>query len=219
MEIKWLNDFDFLYYDLLNPKNTVVKKGKSISPYDRGVIENLWQRGYGFKLIFKLLLENKNSNFNIIETGTLRKINSWSDGQSAFLFTEFVKQFGGNVQSVDIDPNAVVTANKHINHPQFRSNCSDSVSWLESLPHKENIDLFYLDSYDCKWGNDKASAEHHLKEFKTIESYLKNTVVAIDDNTRLLTGERVGKGRLIYEYLSKKGIKPLYDNYQIIYKF
>ena len=48
------------------------------------------------------------------------------------------------MQSVDIDPNAVNNANKHINHPQFRSNCNDSVSWLRDLPNKENIDLFRL---------------------------------------------------------------------------
>lgn len=223
MEIanQWMTTFNTKYYQLLNPENTVYKKkkGKMISPGDRGVIDNLWQRGDGFRLIFELLLEKKSNDYNIIETGTLRKPNSWSDGQSAVLFTEFVKLLGGHVQSVDIDPGAVLKANKFINSEQFKSNNSDSVEWLINLPNKENIDLFYLDSWDCKWGNDVASAEHHLKEFKAIESYLSDTIVAIDDNTRLLNGNRVGKGRLIYEYLSNKKIQPIYDDYQIIYKF
>lgn len=216
---EWNKLFEEKYFSLLNPENKVIKKQKLVTPADRGVIDNLWQRGEGFRLIFKLLLEIKERNFNIIETGTLRKINSWSDGQSAFLFTEFVKLFGGSVQSVDINQVAVDTANSYINSPYFKSNCSDSVLWLESLSNKESIDLFYLDSYDCKWHDDVPSAEHHLNEFKVIEPYLNNTIVAIDDNTNLLDGSRVGKGRLIYDYLLNKGIKPLYDNYQIIYKF
>jgi len=45
-------------------------------------------------------------------------------------------------------------------------------------------------------------------------------VVAIDDNSRLLeTNKRTGKGRMIVEYLDSKGIVPVYDAYQIIYKF
>lgn len=222
MEIKqhWLEIFKNEYFDLLNPNNVVKKKGKMISPSDRGVIDNLWQRGDGFLCIFNLLLENKTSNFNIVETGTLRNINSWSDGQSALIFTKFVDTVDGNVQSVDIDLNAVKTSNSYINNKKFQSFHSDSVKWLKELPNKENIDLFYLDSYDCKWGNDVASATHHLAEFKVIEPYLNNTIVAIDDNTRLINNNtRVGKGRMIYEYLLDKGIKPIYDNYQIIYKF
>lgn len=221
MELKeqWKIRFKNEYFNKLNPNNTVFKKGRTITPADRGVIENLWQRGKGFELIFDLLLEIKDKNFNIVETGTLRKINSWSDGQSAFLFTEFVKHFGGNVKSVDIDPVAVSTSNNYINSSQFRADCSDSILWLENFSNKDQINLFYLDSYDCKWGKDTPSAEHHLKEFLIIEPFLNNTIVAIDDNTRLINGSRVGKGRLIYEYLTNKGKYPIYDEYQIIYKF
>jgi hypothetical protein len=89
---------------------------------------------------------------------------------------------------------------------------------LEDL---NTVDLFYLDSYDVKWNDDRLSAAHHLKEFQAIENHLKSgCIVAIDDNSRLLeNNQRTGKGRMIVEYLESKGIKPIYDAYQIIYKF
>jgi hypothetical protein len=94
------------------------------------------------------------------------------------------------------------------------------VQWLEQQTDLAQVDLFYLDSYDVKWNNDSASAEHHLREFQTIEPRIQpGTVVAIDDNARFLNnGARTGKGRRIVEYLEFKGIQPLYDAYQIIYQ-
>jgi hypothetical protein len=83
------------------------------------------------------------------------------------------------------------------------------------------VDLFYLDSWDVKWKNDHDSAEHHLKEFQAIESHIKpGAVVAIDDNARFLEdNRRTGKGRRIVEYLEQQGKQPIYDAYQIIFKF
>jgi len=123
---------------------------------------------------------------------------------------------------VDINPIAVDTANHAVNSDCFHATCSDSVTWLQSLSDSlSSIDFFYLDSYDVKWADDHLSAEHHLKEFLVIESYLKpGTIVAIDDNSRFRdTGIRTGKGRRIVEYLEAKNIHPVYDRYQIIYHF
>jgi hypothetical protein len=45
-------------------------------------------------------------------------------------------------------------------------------------------------------------------------------VVAIDDNARFLSdNSRTGKGRRIVEYLEHQGKRPIYDAYQIIFKF
>ena len=95
------------------------------------------------------------------------------------------------------------------------------IAWLASLADLNTVDLFYLDSYDVRWHDDRASAEHHLKEFLAIEPHLKSgCIVAIDDNSRLLeNNKRTGKGRMIVEYLDAKGVHPIYDKYQIIYKF
>lgn len=210
--MSWTTTFQKKYYPHLMPK-------------DRGpkfqLASGHCHRGPGFLLMFEKLLEQRNNNFKIIETGTLRKPGNWKDGQSAFLFTEFVDCHGGNVRSVDIDPTAVDTANNYIKSKRFSSHCSDSVKFLQEQTDLHEVDLFYLDSWDVKWENDTASAEHHLKEFLAIESYLKaGAVVAIDDNSRRLSDDcRTGKGRRIVEYLESKGKLPIYDHYQIIYQF
>ena len=97
----------------------------------------------------------------------------------------------------------------------------DSVLYLATQLDLDCVDLFYLDSYDVKWNDDHASADHHLKEFQVIESYLKpGAMVVIDDNSRFLeSNTRTGKGHYIADYLQAKGIQPLYDAYQIIYRF
>ena len=208
----WIDIFKNDYAKLLD---------RGASGATRGLIEGLYKRAEGFQIIFETLLEQKSNDFAIIETGTVRKPNNWKDGNSGFLFSEMVRLHGGFVRSVDIDQTAVDTANQFIDQQYYRSFCSDSVAWLESLEDLNTIDLFYLDSYDVRWDNDAPSAAHHLKEFQAIEKHLKpGCVVAIDDNSRLLeTNKRTGKGRMIVEYLDFKGIVPIYDAYQIIYKF
>jgi hypothetical protein len=171
--------------------------------------------------MFQRLLNKKTGNFEIIETGTLRNPGNWKDGQSARLFTEFVDYYGGRVRSVDISADAVASAKNYLNSERFVVYCNDSVEFLQQQTDLDQVDLFYLDSWDVTWENDSASADHHLKEFLAIEPYLQpGTLVAIDDNSKFRsTHVRTGKGRRIVEYLADKGTVPLYDAYQIIYQF
>lgn len=208
----WLEHYRDNYYDLLNPQ---------VSGAKRGLTEGLYQRADGFNLVFAHLESRAQDQYHIIETGTLRNPGNWKDGQSARLFTEFVEHHGGTVRSVDIDPAAVASARGAITSDQFESTCQDSVLYLATQLDLDQIDLFYLDSYDVKWNDDHASAEHHLMEFQTIEPHLKSgALVVIDDNSRFRdSGKRTGKGHYIADYLSAKGIEPVYDAYQIIYKF
>lgn len=208
----WLNYYRSNYYDLLNPR---------VSGAKRGLTEGLYQRAAGFDLVFAHLESRAQDQYHIIETGTLRNPGNWKDGQSARLFSEFVEHHGGTVRSVDIDPDAVASARGAITSDQFESTCQDSVLYLATQLDLDQVDLFYLDSYDVKWHDDHASAEHHLMEFQTIEPHLKSgALVVIDDNSRFRdSGKRTGKGHYIADYLSAKGIEPVYDAYQIIYKF
>ena len=208
----WLEKFNRDCYPYLNVKTSGAK---------RGLTEGMFHRADGFLLMFELLMSKKPGNFDIIETGTLRKIDNWKDGQSARLFTEFVDAYGGRVRSVDIDASACEIAKTLLPSDQFSVDCSDSVTWLQQLNDLDNVDLFYLDSWDVKWKDDSPSAEHHLREFQAIEPHLQpGTVVAIDDNSRKLnTNQRTGKGRKIVEYLDSMGKHPIYDGYQIIYQF
>ena len=202
--------FNEKYAPLLNVKVNYEK---------RGVSKNLYQRTEGYEKIFNLLEDLKKSSYKIVETGTLRIVDDWKGGCSTVLFQEFVKTHSGHVYSVDINPNAVKTARSYLGE-QVTVTESDSVSYLESNDWSD-IDLFYLDSYDVKWQTPEPSAEHHLKEFKAIEKYLTSgKILAIDDNTLLLDSKkRTGKGMKVYEYLHSKGVLPVYDEYQIIYKF
>ena len=208
----WLEHYRDNYYDLLNPQ---------VSGAKRGLTEGLYQRAQGFNLVFAYLESLNQEKYHIIETGTLRNPGNWKDGQSARLFTEFVEHHDGSVRSVDIDPTAVNTARNSIQSEKFESTCLDSVLYLATQLDLNQVDLFYLDSYDVKWANDHASASHHLQEFQVIEPHLKSgALVVIDDNSRFLnSNQRTGKGHYIADYLQAKGHEPLYDHYQIIYRF
>jgi hypothetical protein len=210
--MSWIQTYTQEYMPLLQRGSSGAK---------RGLIDGYGQRGSGFQLIFEILLEHKRSNFHIIETGTLRRPGNWKDGQSSRLFSEFVDHYGGSVRSVDRDPVAVTTSRSQISSTRFSVTCQDSVEFLASLKDLDQVDLFYLDSWDVKWQDDTPSASHHLREFLAIEPFLSpGCLVAIDDNSRLLgTNRRVGKGRAIVEYLQEKNKDPIYDQYQIIFQF
>lgn len=207
----WISEYRKNYKHLLSQRTA--------SGLKRGLSTDVYNRSEGFDILFENLFQIKKRNFQIIETGTLRNPNNWKDGNSGFLFTELVKYHNGVVRSVDIDKKAVEVANTFIGSKHYQSYCSDSVLWLKSQEDLANVDLFYLDSYDVKWHNDEPSASHHLNEFLAIEPHLENCLVCIDDNAFKLDGTRTGKGRKIFEYLEKKNILPIYDKYQIIYKF
>jgi hypothetical protein len=186
----------------------------------RGLIENVYQRAEGFKIIFSLLEEKNQSSYFIVETGTLRHPGDWKAGQSSMLFEEFVKFHGGKVESVDINQKACAAAESVLDSNFTKVNLGDSVEFL-TKGDWHNVDLFYLDSYDVKWEAPMPSATHHLNEFLAVEKYMKpGIILALDDNSFFRDeNKRTGKGMLVYEYLKNKGIVPLYDNYQIIYKF
>jgi hypothetical protein len=208
----WLDHYRRIYYPLLNIN------------FDgaQGVLaDGLYNRSVGFDVIFRLLLNQKQSNFNIVETGTLRTPGNWMDGQSARLFTEFVDLYSGTVRSVDIDSVACNAARDSISSTNFSVTHNDSVAWLDSLTDLDLVDLFYLDSYDVDWNNDTASADHHLKEFKIIQPFIRpGAIVAVDDNSRWVNNnQRTGKGRAIVEYLETQGHLPILDEYQIIFQF
>lgn len=205
--MSFLKKFDKEYYSVLNGNP---------SPKKKESYPNIFQRADAFRLIFSELENKKKESFNIIETGTIRKIGNWNDGQSSYLFQEFLKINAGSLRSVDISESTCKIARSILDSNICTITCSDSVKFLSSID-LNNIDLFFLDSYDVDWNDCGPSANHHLQEFKTIEKNLKpGTIVAIDDNL-IIKNKRTGKGRDIYEYLQSKNIFPIYDGYIIIY--
>ena len=93
MNTSWQQHYRTTYYDLLNP---------NVSGAKRSLVEGIYKRAAGFDLMFDLLLSQREENFLIVETGTLRNPGNWKDGQSAALFTEFVEWHGGQMRSVEI---------------------------------------------------------------------------------------------------------------------
>jgi len=208
----WLDHYRRIYYPLLNIRFDGVQ----------GVLaDGFYNRAVGFDIIFRLLLNQKQSNFNIVETGTLRTPGNWMDGQSARLFSDFVELYGGQMRSVDIDSVACEAARNTITSDKFSVAHSDSVAWLKQQTDLDQVDLFYLDSYDVDWNDDTASADHHLNEFLVIQPHIHpGCVVVIDDNSRWVNNNRrTGKGRAIVEYLETQGHFPIMDEYQIIFQF
>lgn len=207
--MNFLNYFDDNLAKRLNP---------SVNWAKQNVSDNLYQRKEGFRLIFKNLIEKNKKFYKIVETGCARDDSVYRD-QSTQIFEDFVNFYDGTVESVDINQSNCEIAKK-LTGQKVVVHCQDSVAFLQSRSWND-IDLFYLDSYDVKWRRPQPSAEHHLKEFQAIEKYLSpGTIVAIDDNT--FYGEeklRTGKGMEIYQYLRSKNVYPAYDGYQLVYIF
>ena len=131
--MNWLEHYRTIYYPLLNINATGVENILAYGMYNRAI---------GFDIMWRLLLNQKSKNFNIIETGTLRTPDNWRDGQSAALFTRFVEYHGGQMRSVDIDLKACDIAKKFIASELFTVTCGDSVTWLKQQTDLDQVDLF-----------------------------------------------------------------------------
>lgn len=205
----FIKKFEKEYFNKLNyPINWRKKK----------LPENIYQRGEGYRIVFNLLINQQRPSYNIIETGVLRRVGEWIDGQSTLIFQEFLKNYSGKIDTVDIDSDACTIARSFLDSNFVAVHCEDSVNFLKHFDCS-NISLFHLDSYDVEWNNPQPSAQHHLNEFLAIEDKISSgSIVLIDDNL-IFNGIRTGKGLEIYNYLKSKNKFPIYDSYQLIYQF
>jgi len=173
----------------------------------------LGSRADGFQKIFQHL--NGVQNPIIIETGTYREEDNYTgDGCSTLLFDNYVSCHGGQLISVDIDPEACeLAATSTSDNAEIVE--SDSVEFLGTLDGR--CDLLYLDSYNITdWNNDWAPAAHHLKELFAAKNIISpGTLIVVDDNVKTPQGKRLGKGRLIYELMESLGIPCFIDAYQV----
>ena len=150
----------------------------------------------------------------IIETGTYREENNYEgDGCSTLLFDKYIECHGGNLISIDNDPKACKLAREATTEALVLER--DSVEALGEMEGR--ADLLYLDSYNIKdWDNDWAPAAHHLKELFAAKNIIRpGTLIVVDDNIQTMTGNLIGKGRLINEVMESLGIEPYIFGYQI----
>ncbi len=185
---------------------------------------NYSDRYYGFSIMFNELLKKKGGNFNIIETGTIRDSNNWCDGQSTLLFYDFMRNYGGNLLSIDINQHYLDLCKQFItsykfptdsnNLPYFKQICGDSVLELSKISC--NADLIYLDSFDLDTSNPEPSMVHHLKEMISLNNVLSRSeglIIAVDDNF-----DNIGKGKYVLEWAKSVGAEILHEGYQVIFK-
>ena len=170
------------------------------------VYDKLSKRANAFDIITSKL-EELNRPVTIIETGCSRYVDSWEgDGNSTVIWDNFVSNFGGEVYSVDIDPNHTVYA-KALVSDKTTIVTSDSVQWLKGL--SLNADLLYLDSYDIDWNNPEPSMRHHENELMASMHILRpGSIVAVDDNL-----ENVGKGYIVEQIANHLGWTTIVDEY------
>ena len=202
------------------------------------VLDKLDKRSVSIKKTIDFL-ETKKDPIIILETGCLRKIDSFmGDGQSTLIFDKYVqhRNDGSKVFSVDINP-ANVDICKSVVSERVHVEVEDSVRFISKmdryLDKKEKISLLYLDSFDVNWLYPFESSAHHLKELTAAIPYInKDTLLVVDDapiamqgyrdeknNFKLIKNASIGgKGYLIHEYAQSVGAEFYFSHYQIAYK-
>ena len=207
------------------------------------VASKLGNREVSVRKIFKYL-DTQPSPIVIVETGCLRKIGNFLDGQSTLLFDKYTLSRGekSKVYTVDISHastkvckqavsnNVEVTTDDSVRHLNFLTN--------DFLKKKIKVSMFYLDSFDVDWRYPYPSASHHLKELTSIIRLLhEDTLVVVDDSPafgNLTQAENEdnptwkildtpapsigGKGFLVHEYSKHVGAKVLFSHYQTAWR-
>ena len=206
------------------------------------IASKLGYREISFRKIFKYL-DGLPTPIIIIETGCLRKVDNFLDGQSTLLFDKYTLSRGGNskVYTVDIDPKSVENCKKTVSK-NVEITTADSDGYLNNLSsnflkNKTRASMFYLDSFDVDWRYPYPSAAHHLKELASISRVLhEDTLIVVDDspangnltqdenqsNWEVLTFPNSpspsptigGKGFLVHEFAAHVGAKLVFSHYQ-----
>ena len=205
------------------------------------IASKLGNREISFRKIFKYL-DAQPTPIIIVETGCLRKVNNFSDGQSTLLFDKYTLSRGEKSKVYTVDINLIsIKVCRQIVSKNVEITADDSVRYLNNLSHKfftnkTKVSMFYLDSFDVDWRYPYPSAAHHLKELTAISKTLnKDTLVVVDDSPatgNLIQKEKKhestptwkilespaptigGKGFLVHEYASHVGAKLVFSHYQ-----
>jgi hypothetical protein len=170
----------------------------------------------------------------ILETG----VSAWGT-DSTRLFDSYVRSFGGHLWSVDIEPEHVRRLLPRVGRDTTLV-CDDSAAflarWVGEHPG-ERAGLVYLDSWDVDFAAPMPAAEHCLRELAAVTPALgEGTLLLIDDSpgslelvpeharaeAQSLFGELgvwPGKGMLVQQHLSERGILPIRHTYQLLYRF
>jgi hypothetical protein len=181
-----------------------------------------------------MLLKERPSR--IVETGMA----AWGTN-STLLFADYVERFGGELWSVDIRLQPIVTLRSSVSS-RTALTCGDSVRFLRRWVARHRgdctVDLAYLDSFDLDPSDPFPAARHGLAEFLAVRPALgPGSLLLIDDTPatpdhcprvmrepaeRFLKAEGMmpGKGMLVVQHL--EGVAEatkLLHGYQVLYRF
>lgn len=179
---------------------------------------NFGKRGVTLRETLRLLTQRKCKT--LVETGVARNglEKTKGDGASTIVFALWARAHDARLHTVDIDGGAIATARTTLDDLKLSDyvelHTSDSVAFLNAF--EEPVDFLYLDSYDYHRTDvsiQKASQEHHLKEFKAIESRLHDGSFVLIDDCDLPAG---GKGKLVIDYMLGRGWKMHMFKYQAL---
>ena len=203
------------------------------------IASKLRHREISFRKVFTYL-DAQPAPIIIVETGCLRKLDNFGDGQSTLLFDKYTmsRGKGSKVYTVDINPKATKVC-KDVVSEHVEIVTDSSVRYLTYLSKnflktKTKVSMFYLDSFDVDWRYPYPASAHHLKEFTAINRLLhEDTLVVVDDapayanltqnNKSSASSWEIlssppptvgGKGSLIHEYAMLSGAKLVFSHYQ-----
>ena len=156
----------------------------------------------------------------MVETGTARLgfRGAKSNGASTLVFATWARANNALLHSVDISAESIAAAKSEVD----KQGLNDFVKWhhQDSLiflaEFEEAVDFLYLDSYDYHKQVitiQIASQQHHLEEFKAIESRLHTKSIVLIDDCALPNG---GKGKLVIEHMLAQGWEILFSDYQVL---
>ncbi len=199
---------------------------------------NLGVRKKSFLKLFEILEQKPEKKFRIVETGTSRKIlsNIKHDGASTIILDAFLRYYEGSLTSNDLDDAACRKVRAEVSG-KTRVLSGDSLIHLRSI--EGPLDAVYLDSMDLDFFNPQVSAEHHLEEFKIIDSKIRSGGLLLVDDTPAeghwpewihgtLKGKGLmfadlpqpnGKGYLVEKYIETLGTyAKIFHEYQSLYQ-
>jgi tetratricopeptide (TPR) repeat protein len=172
---------------------------------------------------FRQMLEHCDQfeSVRIVETGCVQDEDNWvGNGCSTLIFDKYVECNGGDLRSVDIDPQIVDHARKLVG-PRTTVTCGDSVEYLKTL--KMSPDILYLDASHLAWHIELVAQIHHFNELMAIMPRLRpDTLVVADDSPAILDEQMHytvgGKGGLVAAYANAVGAELVFTDYQTGWK-
>lgn len=156
----------------------------------------------------------------MVETGTARLgfKGAKSNGASTLIFATWASANKALLHTVDISADSIRNAKTEVNSQGL----SEYVTWHQQdslgflAEFEEPVDFLYLDSFDYHKQDteiQRASQQHHLAEFKAIESRLHPESLVLIDDCALPNG---GKGKLVIRYMLERNWEILLNDYQVL---